>query len=148
MLVGQILTQAAQRWPSRPALVDEDGRSFTYAEWNARVNRLANALARLGIGRGDRVAFYLRNVEALASAHLATQKLGAVSVPLNFRLREGEIPVIVEDSATRVLLFERQFTSRIERARPELGRIEHFICVGRGDRRGCAGLRSAPPGRA
>ena len=133
MLVGQILTQAAERWPSRQALVDEDGRSFTYAEWNARVNRLANALARLGIGRGDRVAFYLRNVEALASAHLATQKLGAVSVPLNFRLREGEIPIIVEDSETRALLFERQFVSRIERARHELGRIEHFICVGRGD---------------
>ena len=92
MLVGHILTHAAQRWPNRPALVDEEGRSFTYAEWNARVNRLANALARLGIGRGDRVAFYLRNVEALASAHLATQKLGAVSVPLNFRLREERSP--------------------------------------------------------
>ncbi len=134
MLIGHILTHAAQRWPNRPALVDEEGRSFTYAEWNARVNQLANALARLGIGRGDRVAFYLRNVEALASAHLATQKLGAVSVPLNFRLREGEIPTIVEDSETRILLFERQFSARIERARPGLGRVERFICVGGGDR--------------
>jgi acyl-CoA synthetase (AMP-forming)/AMP-acid ligase II len=127
LLVGNILTHAAQRWPNRTALVDENGRSFTYAEWNTRVNRLANALARLGIGRGDRVAFYLRNVEALASAHLATQKLGAVSVPLNFRLREGEIPIIVDDSGTRILIFERQFISRIERARPELGRVERFI---------------------
>src|SRR4051794_12519517 len=109
MLVGQILTTAAQRWPNRQALVDERDRSWTYAEWNARVNQLAHALTRLGIGHGDRVAFYLRNVEALATAHLATQKLGAVSVPLNFRLREGEIPVIVEDSQARLLLYERQF---------------------------------------
>ena len=134
LLVGNILTHAAQRWPNRTALVDENGRSFTYAEWNTRVNRLANALARLGIGHGDRVAFYLRNVEALASAHLATQKLGAVSVPLNFRLREGEIPIIVDDSGTRILIFERQFISRIERARPELGRVERFISVGKGER--------------
>src|SRR5262245_12018674 len=149
VLVGNILTHAAQRWPNRPALVDENGRSFTYAEWNIRVNRLANALARLGIGRGDRVAFYLRNVEALASAHLATQKLGAVSVPLNFRLREGEIPIIVDDSATRILIFERQFTSRIERARPELGRVERFISVGKGDRADALGydtLLSDTPG--
>src|SRR5262245_23188039 len=134
MLVGEILTQAARRWPHREALIDEHGRSYTYAEWNARVNRLAHALTGLGIGHGDRVAFYLRNVEALASAHLATQKLGAVSVPLNFRLREGEIPVIVEDSAARVLLYERQFSTRIDRARSELGGIERFVCVDGGGR--------------
>jgi imidazolonepropionase-like amidohydrolase len=133
VLVGHILTHAAHRWPNHPALVDEDGRSFTYAEWNARVNRLANALALLGIGRGDRVAFYLRNVEALASAHLATQKLGAVSVPLNFRLREGEIPIIVEDSETRILLFERQPRERSvvqERNPARLNAAEVRIALG------------------
>src|SRR6476620_9793088 len=110
-------------WPHRQALIDEHDRSYTYAEWNARVNRLANALVRLGIGHGDRVAFYLRNVEALASAHLATQKLGAVSVPLNFRLREGEIPAIVEDSEARVLIYERAFSNRIDQARPSMPSI-------------------------
>jgi fatty-acyl-CoA synthase len=134
MLVGEILTQAARRWPNRQALIDEHGRSYTYAEWNARVNRLAHALARLGIGHGDRVAFYLRNVEALATAHLATQKLGAVSVPLNFRLREGEIPIIVDDSAARLLLYERQFSTRIERARAELPSVERYVCVDGGER--------------
>ena len=133
MLVGQILTHAAQRWPGRQALIDEHGRSFSYAAWNARVNRLAHALSRLGIAHGDRVAFYLRNVEALATAHLATQKIGAVSVPLNFRLREGEIPVIVEDSEARVLIFESQFTSRIERAHAQLPSTRHYVCVGRDD---------------
>jgi fatty-acyl-CoA synthase len=134
VLVGQILTESARRWPERCALVDERDRRWTYAAWNSRVNQLAHALARLGIGHGDRVAFYLRNVEALATAHLATQKLGAVSVPLNFRLREGEIPLIVEDSRARVLLFERQLSSRIDRARPALGGVEQFICVDAGTR--------------
>ena len=86
MTLGSILRRAALLWPNRVALVDVQGRSFSYREWNERVNQLANALMRLGIGRGTRVAFLLRNVEALASAYLATQKLGAVAVPVNYRL--------------------------------------------------------------
>src|SRR5262249_50869348 len=125
----QIITTAARRWPNRQALVDERGRSYTFAQWNVRVNQLANGLASLGVTHGTRVAFYLRNVEAIATAHPATQNLGAGSVPLNFRLREGEIPVIVEDSDARVLLYERSFASRIEKARAALPSVERYICV-------------------
>src|SRR5207244_7245055 len=68
MSVGSILSQAALRWPNRPALVDEHGTLLKYAQWNARINRLTRVLRRLGVRHGDRVAFCLRNVEALASS--------------------------------------------------------------------------------
>jgi long-chain acyl-CoA synthetase len=136
MIIGSILSQAALRWPDRPALVDEHGASWTYAEWNARVNRLAHGLRRLGVQHGDRVAFYLRNVEALASAYLATQKLGAVAVPLNYRLSEAEAAVILDDCAARTLFFEHQLRARVERARSELRSLADVIRVGGGERHG------------
>jgi fatty-acyl-CoA synthase len=136
MIVGDILSQAAARWPNRAALVDERGGRLTYREWNSRVNQLAHGLRRLGVGHGDRVAFYLRNVEALASAYLATQKLGAVAVPLNYRLSGGEVAVILNDCAAETLIFEDQLRARVERARPELRSVELFIRVGGGEAEG------------
>ncbi|MGE3913101.1 MAG: class I adenylate-forming enzyme family protein [Chloroflexota bacterium] len=130
MNVGSILSQAAGRWPHRTALVDELGTSMTYREWNSRVNQVAHGLARLGVGHGDRVAFCLRNVEALATAYLATQKLGAVAVPLNYRLSGSEIAVILNDCAAETLIFEDHVSARVEAARPALKSVERFIQVG------------------
>ena len=130
MIVGGILSQAAARWPNRIALVDERGARLTYREWNGRVNQVAHALRRLGVGHGDRVALYLRNVEALASAYLATQKLGAVAVPLNYRLTGAEVAVILNDCAAQTLIFEDQVSARVERARPDLQSVERYIRVG------------------
>lgn len=133
MIVGGILSQAAARWPNRTALVDEHGQRLTYRAWNGRVNQVAHGLRRLGIGHGDRVAFLLRNVEALASAYLATQKLGAVAVPLNYRLSGAEVAVILNDCAARVLIFEDHLSARVERARSELRTVERFVRVGGGE---------------
>jgi long-chain acyl-CoA synthetase len=130
MIVGGILSQAAARWPNRIALVDEHGTRLTYRAWNSRVNQCANGLRQLGVGHGDRVAFYLRNVEALASAYMATQQLGAVAVPLNYRLSGAEVAVILNDCAAQTLIFEDQLGARIERARPDLQSVERYIRVG------------------
>jgi fatty-acyl-CoA synthase len=133
MIVGGILSEAATRWPNRTALVDECGTRLTYREWNRRVNQVAHGLRRLGVGHGDRVAFYLRNVEALASSYLATQKLGAVAVPLNYRLSSAEVAVILNDCSAQTLIFEEYVSARVERARPELQSVERFIRVGGGE---------------
>jgi acyl-CoA synthetase (AMP-forming)/AMP-acid ligase II len=132
VIVGSILSQAVLRWPNRPALVDENGISYTYREWNTRVNQLAHGLRRLGVGTGDRVAFCLRNVEALASMYMATQKLGAVAVPLNYRLSAGEIAVILNDCLAQTLIFEQHSSARVERARPQLVSVKRYIRVGGG----------------
>lgn len=130
MRLGSILRQAALRWPDRVALVDEQGRSFSYRAWNGRVNQLANALLRLGIGPGTRVAFFLHNVEALASAYLATQKLGAVAVPVNYRLSAAELAFILNDCQAAMLLYQRQYQAAVEGARPNLESVRQFVRVG------------------
>jgi fatty-acyl-CoA synthase len=133
MRLGSILTQSAQLWPERRALVDEQGRAFSYRAWNARVNQLANALGRLGVGPGTRVAFFLRNVEALASAYMATQKLGAVAVPVNYRLSAAELTFILNDCQAAMLLYERPLRAAVEGARPALESVEQFVRAGPGD---------------
>ncbi len=103
--VGNLLARNARLWPGRLGLEDA-GRAWTFAEWDARVNRLANALAAHGIGRGDRLAMLSHNREELVTAYLAAQKIAAVPVPLNFRLASGEIAHILDDSGARLLFVE------------------------------------------
>lgn len=124
--IASILRRAADRYPGREALVFEDKR-FTYAEWNERVNRFAFALYDLGICPGDRVAFYLTNSEGSVTTHFACQKLGAVSVPINFRLGRVELEQIVRDSGARVLVYSQFATEEVAAMARHLRSVHDFV---------------------
>lgn len=102
--IASVVRRAADRYPDRLALVYGE-RRWTYLEWNRRVNRLAFALYELGICPGDRVAFYLTNSESSVTTYFACQKLGAIAVPVNFRLSRGELEGILRDSGARLLVY-------------------------------------------
>ncbi|MBI4247738.1 MAG: AMP-binding protein [Candidatus Rokubacteria bacterium] len=126
MTVGKLLARNARLWPDRVGL-EEGGRAWTFAEWDARVNRLANALAGHGIRRGDRVALLSHNREELVTAYLATQKIAAVPVPMNFRLASGEVAHILDDSGARLLVVETDLADvagDATAARPDLALVE------------------------
>ena len=126
MTVGDLLARHARRWPHRVGLEDE-GRAWTFGAWNARANRLANAMAGSGIGRGDRVAILSHNREELVTAYLATQKIAAVPVPMNFRLASGEIAHILDDAGARLFLVETDLAPAAGEAtagRPDLPLVE------------------------
>ncbi len=126
MTVGQLLTRNAELWPKRVGLEDS-ARAWTFAEWDARVNRLANALVGRGIVSGDRVALLGRNREELITAYLAAQKVGAVPVPMNFRLASGEVAHILDDSGARLLIVETDLADvagEPAAARPALAVVE------------------------
>ncbi|HEX3611279.1 MAG TPA: class I adenylate-forming enzyme family protein [Sporichthyaceae bacterium] len=96
------LAWAAQRHPNRMAV---GGRArMTYRQWDAHTNRLARRMADLGVGPGARVALSLSGGEPLASLHLATQKLGAVSVPLSTRLGPAELAYCLTDAEPVLLV--------------------------------------------
>jgi acyl-CoA synthetase (AMP-forming)/AMP-acid ligase II len=101
--VGEILSVNAQLHPGRVAVKDLR-RSFTYAQLEERANRLANAVAGLGLGKGDRVAIYARNRIEWMEIYAACAKSGVVAVPVNFRLTAPEVRYIVEDCGAVVLL--------------------------------------------
>lgn len=106
MILREMLELAAARYPENLAIVD-GARRYTFAAWNVRVNRVANALRELGVRKGDRVVQLLKNREENCAVHMACQKLGAVNTPLNFRWAEGEVEYCVSDAQPRVILFEK-----------------------------------------
>src|SRR5210317_492394 len=105
--IGQLLTKRAQICPNREAFVEfERDRRFTFAELNARANRVASGLLEKGIRPGDRVASLLKNGIEFVETYFAVAKIGAVMVPVNWRLVAGEIAFILQDSGARALVYD------------------------------------------
>src|SRR4029453_12191841 len=89
-LIGYQLSINAERRPDAVA-VAYGARRLTYAALEERATRLANGLAALGVVRGDRVAALLHNCTQFVEALFATAKIGAIFVPINFRLVAREV---------------------------------------------------------
>lgn len=101
--IGSWPARRSRKTPHRVALV-HDGRELTYRQLDERVNRLAHALRRLGVDRGDRVAYLGPNHPAYLETLFACGVIGAVFVPLNLRLAGPELEYILADSGSRVLI--------------------------------------------
>ena len=109
MDLATVLRWAADRYPNLRAV--GGARPMTYTEWEAHTNQLARALAGLGVRAGDHVVLSLSGGERHASLHLATQKLGAVSVPLSFRLSPAELAHCVADADATLVITCLLYTS-------------------------------------
>jgi fatty-acyl-CoA synthase len=103
--LGYLLKRSACKFSNKTAIYCED-KTLTYTELNNRVNRLANALFKLGIKKGDKVASLMFNSPDLIVAYFAAAKLGAISVPINYRLVSREIKYIVDQSDSSALIYD------------------------------------------
>jgi fatty-acyl-CoA synthase len=101
--IGSWTARRARKTPHRAA-IGYDRRQWTYGQLHERVTRLAHGLRGLGVGRGDRVAYLGPNHPAYLETLFATAGLGAVFVPLNFRLARPELAYILDDSGSRVFV--------------------------------------------
>ena len=126
MNIARILEASVERYPNHTALIFED-RKWTYAEWLGRVRRFAQALFDIGVRTGDRVAFYISTSENSVTTYFACQLLGAVSVPLNFRLSAGEAIYIIQDSGARVLVYGRYLTENALKLQAQVKSVHDFI---------------------
>ena len=98
----------SHRFADRTALTDvASGRSWTYAELWADAGRLAAALAQADVQAGEVVVFALFNSAEFVLAWLATQRLGAIAAPINFRLSGGEIAHVLDDSQPAVFIYDQ-----------------------------------------
>src|SRR3970040_874118 len=109
--IGLFLAKRAHLNPRLEAFIDtHSGRRLTFAELDARANRIANHLSReLGVRKGDRVGLLLMNSPEFMESFFAIAKLGAVCVPLNWRLVPDELQFILKDSRTTVLIYGGRF---------------------------------------
>src|SRR5512136_2789257 len=111
-----------QKWsflqPHKRALISED-RPFTYQEVNLRTNQLCHFLLRLGVQKGDRVSVLLYNCHQYVETFFAVSKIGAILVPLNWRLAVPELEFIIKDSGSRLLIFDSAFGEVVASLRSE-----------------------------
>ncbi|MEE8435250.1 MAG: AMP-binding protein [bacterium] len=114
LTVGEMLTVQAARTPAAVA-VEAEERTFTYAQFNARVNRLAHVLTSLGVRHGERVAILSENRSEYLEAAFACAKLGAILCALNWRLADPELEHCVKLTAPMAALVSPRFKPNLER---------------------------------
>lgn len=100
----------ARQTPDRPALKYR-GEAISYAAFDARVRQAAGWLTAQGIGAGDVVAVLMKNSAAFLELVFATSHLGAVLLPINFRLSRDEVSYIVGNAGARLLIVDEELAA-------------------------------------
>ena len=131
LVIGELLTRIAQKSPKLESFVFEN-RRYTYEESNKRVNRLANGLMELGIGSGDKVAVLFLNALELVECYFAISKIGAVAVPLNFRLVGPELIYQITQSESKIVVFGKVFEETIASIKNDLPNVGNYIGINQG----------------
>ena len=112
--IGQFLSKRAHLNPTMEALVDvATGRRLNYREIDLRANKLANAMHNLGVRKGDRVAILMMNGVEYFESFTGLAKIGAVVVPLNWRLLADELSYILKDAGATTLIYGSDFSETV-----------------------------------
>lgn len=113
--IGAVLAKRTLMNPTNEALFDVAAdRRFTYAELNDRTNQVAHALLASGVQKGDRVALLMMNSHEFVTSFFAVAKVGAVIVPLNWRLVPDELEFIVKDAGCTVMIAGGEFAAAVQ----------------------------------
>jgi long-chain acyl-CoA synthetase len=114
--------------PEKEFLFSEaDGRRYTFAEFEAAVDRVSRLLLSKGIGKGDVVSLLMPNSAEYILAYFACWKIGAIAGPVNSLLKAQEISFVISDSETKALLVHPDFLATIATVRSALPELENVI---------------------
>ena len=125
-----IVEKNAKEHPDKEAIIFGDHR-ITYEQLNERVNALAKGLLDLGLGKGDIVAILLLNCLEYMELTFAVNKIGAVWLPLNFRLAGEELLYILNNSESKALVSEMDFSETIANIKDRALTVKHCIGIGK-----------------
>jgi len=128
MNTTDFLDIATSIYPDNVAIIFEDKR-YTFAQLNQRVNKLANALSRLGLNQGDRIAILQVNCNQCVEAYFAASKLGAIYLPLSYRAKGDELTYMLNNAEARVLLVGERYTDLVTAIRPRLETVQTCISI-------------------
>jgi long-chain acyl-CoA synthetase len=128
------LSLYAQAQPGKPAIIDDrpDGTVvlWTYAELEARSNRLANLLLRLGAGPGAKILWCGPNSPQVVAVMSAARKIGAVAVPLNYRLTPAEALYVINHSDAEIAYVDCEHAPMFAELAGQLEKVWHVVAVG------------------
>jgi len=128
MIYGDWIGRRGRANPQKEALVDLiENKRYTYAALADDINRLAQFLLSLNVGKGDRVAVLALNRTVFIQLFFATSRLGAILVPLNYRLARDEYLYFLQDCTPRVMFFDAEHQSIVADIKPK-AHVEHYVC--------------------
>ncbi len=128
--IGNSLTVSAGHYPDNIAIVYRD-QQISYRIFNERVNRLSNHLLRLDVQKGDRVGIMFFNSNQFLESFYAAMKIGAIAVPVNFRLVPREVKWILDNSGCKVFVYSEACIKQVDPVKKEFLSVEHLIFSGR-----------------
>ena len=124
--LGNLLTQTARKYPDRPGFI-QGNTVCSWSQLNARVDALARYLSGLGIRPGDRILVQLTNGLPLFESAWAAFKLGAVWVPVNYRLTPAEVAYIGRSSGAVLMLTQQTFSAHVAAAQAEAPALQRVL---------------------
>ena len=127
--VGRLFDVPLALVPDRVAVIQGDVE-LTFAQLDARSNRMANALRELGVGPGDRVALMFSNDFRFLESLFGPMRLGAVAVPLNTRMGDDALQYVVDDAEAVVMVANRAMAERARGLAARVPRLKHLIVEG------------------
>ncbi len=124
----EFMRRARRLYPQREAVIDGDLR-LTYDELFDRCDRWSSVLQGLGVRKGDRVATIAPNTHAQLEQFYAVPAIGAVLVPINYRLSADDFAYILNHSGAKVVCVHGDYLDVVDRIRPQLEEVERFIAL-------------------
>ena len=120
--------RARKLYGEREAVVDGDLR-LTYAQFFDRCDRWSATLQKLGVAKGDRVAYIAPNTHAQLESFYAVPQIGAVLVPVNYRLTADDFVYLINHSGARVVCAHSDYVAAIDDTRSQLLQVDHFVVL-------------------
>ena len=139
--VADLVEAATDRVPDREVLVCGPDR-LTYAQLDARANRLAHYFQSVGLGRNAHIGIYGFNSAGWVEAMLAAYKIRAVPINVNYRYVENELLYLFDNADLVAVVHDAQFAPRLATVRAQLPQLQHFIAIDDGSGQDCALLGS------
>ncbi len=124
----EFMRRSRRLYGDREAVVDEKLR-LTYTEFFHRCDAWSAALQRLGVAKGDRVAYIAPNTHALLEAFYAIPQIGAVLVPINYRLAPNDFAYIIAHSGSRVVCAHTDYIEAVEGVRERIPSVDYFVAL-------------------
>jgi fatty-acyl-CoA synthase len=126
----EFMRRARRLYPARDAVVD-GGLRWTYEAFGERCDRWSSVLQSLGVRQGDRVAYISPNTHALLASFYSVPQLGAVLVPINYRLIAEEVCYLIEHSGASVVCADGDYLDAVDAIRARLPHVRHFVALDR-----------------
>jgi len=126
MNVGEWIYKRALTYPDRPFLKCGN-LAYNNRQFNEKVNRMAHALIKLGVKKGERVATLMVNSSEFLEVFFACAKTGMIILPLNFRLVVPELEYIINDCTPSILIYSSDFIEKVEEIKTSQGKIKHYL---------------------